>query len=229
LKTPDREQKLYLDGPGKAGIKKAVDRRSGLRNLCSSRARQRCDLDDEYFSGSAIFDFAHVDAGVAAFLSVHRPAGGLADKVDPQKLICSINVGFTATAAGLAVLGWPHLLNPYLTLVRAFFIGVGFVGKRWPAVAFEATVPFRLVLTPLVAKIVSLGVDDSIGGFYGRVEPIPGCRFHNRFFRPRFLAASRLGNRIQCALQSNPFLSKRSPGLYTTNQSQGLLHETKVP
>jgi Transmembrane secretion effector len=157
------------------------------------------------------------------------PAGGLADKVDAQKLIRSINVGFAATATGLAVLGWPYLLNPYLTLVRAFFIGVGFVGKRWAAVAFEATVPFRLVLTPLVAKIVSLGVDDSIGGFYGRVEPIPGCRFHNRFFRPRFLAASRLGNRIQCALQSNHFLSKRSPGLYITNQSQGLLHETKVP
>ena len=83
-------------------------------------------------------------ASLPFFLST-PPASGLADKVDPQKLICSINVGF----------------------------GAGFVGKRWAAVAFEATVPFRLVVTPLVAKIVFLGVDavDSIGGFYGHVKP----------------------------------------------------------
>jgi hypothetical protein len=43
--------------------------------------------------------------------------GALADKVHRQKLICFVNVGLAATAVGLAVLGWLHLLNPYLILV----------------------------------------------------------------------------------------------------------------
>src|SRR6266403_5665317 len=54
------------------------------------------------------------------------PAGALADKVNRQKLVCFLNVGLAPTAAGLAVLGWLHLLNPYLILVSVFFIGVGF-------------------------------------------------------------------------------------------------------
>src|SRR5713101_4829727 len=45
------------------------------------------------------------------------PAGALTDKVDRQKLICFVNVGLAAMAVGLAVLGWLHLLNPYLILV----------------------------------------------------------------------------------------------------------------
>src|ERR1700745_3224495 len=54
------------------------------------------------------------------------PAGALADKVDRQKLVCFINLGLAAMALGLTVLGWLHLLNPYLILVSVFFIGVGF-------------------------------------------------------------------------------------------------------
>jgi MFS family permease len=42
------------------------------------------------------------------------PAGALADRVDRQKLICFVNVGLAVTAVGLAVLGWLHLLNPWL-------------------------------------------------------------------------------------------------------------------
>src|SRR5208282_2134680 len=53
-------------------------------------------------------------------------AGALADKVDRQKLICFINVGSAATAVGLAVFGWLHLLDPYLILVSVLSIGVGF-------------------------------------------------------------------------------------------------------
>src|SRR5271157_4106196 len=40
--------------------------------------------------------------------------------------LCLINVALVATAAGLAVLGWLRLLNPYLMLISVFFIGVGF-------------------------------------------------------------------------------------------------------
>ena len=54
------------------------------------------------------------------------PAGALADKVDRQKLICFVNVGSAATAVGLAVFGWLHLLDPYLILVSVLSIGVGF-------------------------------------------------------------------------------------------------------
>jgi hypothetical protein len=42
------------------------------------------------------------------------PAGALADKIDRRKLVCAINLWLAATAIGLAVLGWLHLLNPYL-------------------------------------------------------------------------------------------------------------------
>src|SRR5215469_8009912 len=51
------------------------------------------------------------------------PAGALADKVDRRKLICSINFGLAALAAGLALLGGLHLLNPYFILVSVFLIG----------------------------------------------------------------------------------------------------------
>jgi MFS family permease len=60
------------------------------------------------------------------------PAGALADKVDRQKLISFINVGLAAMAAGLAVLGWLHLINPYLILVSVFLIGIGFAFNAQP-------------------------------------------------------------------------------------------------
>jgi hypothetical protein len=41
--------------------------------LCG-RPRQRRHLDDECFHGIAVFDLAHLDGGVAAFLSVHAAA-----------------------------------------------------------------------------------------------------------------------------------------------------------
>jgi MFS family permease len=61
-----------------------------------------------------------------SFFLFTLPAGVLADKVDRQKLVCRINLCLSATAFGLAVLGWLHLLNPYLILGCVFIIGVGF-------------------------------------------------------------------------------------------------------
>ena len=54
------------------------------------------------------------------------PAGALADMVDRKKLLCLANVWLAGTAAGLAILGWLHLLNPYLILAFVFLIGIGF-------------------------------------------------------------------------------------------------------
>ena len=181
-----------------------------------------------FFTGSPfLISFMSTVASLPLFLFI-LPAGALADNVDRKKLICFVNVGLAGMAAALAVLVWPHLLSPYLTPVSTFFIGVGFVGKRCAAVAVEATVPFRLALTPLVGKTLSLGAGAvySIGGLYGSLESISGCRFPKRAFRARFLADSLFGKRIQCALQSNHFLSKRSPALYITSHSRGLLHKT---
>ena len=70
MKTPDHEPKLYLDGSAKLGIQKTLDCHGDLRHL-RGRSRQRRDLDDEYLYGIAIFDFAHVNGGLATFLSVH--------------------------------------------------------------------------------------------------------------------------------------------------------------
>jgi len=53
MKTPDHDYELHLDGTAKPGIQKTLDCRGNLRNLCG-RARQRSDLDDEYFYRVAI-------------------------------------------------------------------------------------------------------------------------------------------------------------------------------
>src|SRR6266478_9003380 len=54
------------------------------------------------------------------------PAGALADMVDRKKLLCLANVWLAGTAAGLAILGWLNLLNPYVILAFVFLIGIGF-------------------------------------------------------------------------------------------------------
>ena len=70
MKAPDHERKLELNGTEKPGIQKTLDRYSDFRNL-RGRPRQRRHVDDECFHGIAVFDLAHVNGGVAAFLSVH--------------------------------------------------------------------------------------------------------------------------------------------------------------
>jgi MFS family permease len=71
-------------------------------------------------------------------------AGIIADKVDRQKLVCAINVWLAAITAGLAVLAWLHVLNPYLILASVFLLGVGF--------AFNAP-----AWTSIVSQVVSDG------------------------------------------------------------------------
>src|SRR6266446_2691588 len=97
------------------------------------------------------------------------PAGALADKVDRQKLISFINVGLAAMAAGLAVLGWLHLINPYLILVSVFFIGVGFAfnAPAWtsivPQVVSDAELPSAATLSGLQFNISGI-IGPALGG-----------------------------------------------------------------
>ena len=88
-----------------------------------------------------------------SFFLFTLPAGLLADKVDRQKLVYAINLSLAAAALGLAVLGWLHLLNPYLMLVGVFFIGVGFAfnAPAWtsivPEVVSDAELPSAVTLS----------------------------------------------------------------------------------
>jgi hypothetical protein len=45
--------------------------------------------------------------------------------VDRKKLLCVVNLWLAAAAAGVAILGWLNLLNPYVILASVFLIGVG--------------------------------------------------------------------------------------------------------
>jgi MFS family permease len=97
------------------------------------------------------------------------PAGALADKVDRRKLICFVNVGLAAMAAGLAALGWLHLLNPYVILVSVFFIGVGFAfnAPAWtaivPRVVSDAELPSAATLSGLQFNISGI-IGPALGG-----------------------------------------------------------------
>src|SRR4029077_10046010 len=67
--------------------------------------------------------------------------------------------GLAAMAVGLAVLGWLHLINPYLILVSVFFIGVGFAfnAPAWtsivPQVVSDAELPSAATLSGLQFNI----------------------------------------------------------------------------
>lgn len=99
------------------------------------------------------------------------PAGVLADSVNRKKLVCAINVWLAVAAAGLAILGWLHLLNPYLILICVFFIGIGF--------AFNAPTWISIVTqivsdTELPSAAALNGLQFNISGIVG---PILGGLF----------------------------------------------------
>lgn len=98
------------------------------------------------------------------FFLLTFPAGALADMVDRKKLLCVMHVWLALAAAGLAVLGLLHLLNPMIVLAAVFLLGVGF--------AFNAPV-WVSVITDVVTKeelpsAVTLGgVQMNISGVIG--------------------------------------------------------------
>jgi MFS family permease len=172
------EQKLHLDGTAKPGIQKTLDCDRDLRNLCS-RPRQRRDLEMNIFTGSPFLILLMSTVASLPFFLFTLPAGVLADKVDRQKLICFINVGLAATPVGLAVLGWLHLLNPYLILLSVFFIGVGFAfnAPAWtsivPQVVSDAELPSAATLSGLQFNISGI-IGPALGGL---LVPLAGANF----------------------------------------------------
>jgi MFS family permease len=131
------------------------------------------------FTGSPLLLSLMSTVASLPFFLLTLPAGVLADKVDRQKLICTINVCLAATAFTLAVLGWMHLLNPYLILGSVFFIGVGFAtnAPAWtsivPQVVSEAELPSAATLNGLQFNISGI-----IGpAFGGLLIPLAGANF----------------------------------------------------
>jgi MFS family permease len=107
------------------------------------------------------------------------PAGVLADKVNRQKFVCGINLWLAAMAAGLAVLGWLHLLNSCTILVSVFLVGVGFAfnAPAWtsivPQVVSDGELPSAATLSGLQFNISGI-IGPVLGGF---LIPLAGANF----------------------------------------------------
>ena len=105
-----------------------------------------------------------------SFFLFTLPAGTLADNVDRQKLVCTINVCMASTALVLAVLGWLHLLNPYLILACVFLLGVGFAANApaWTSIVrqtvSDAELPSTAILGSLQFSIAGI-IGPALGGF----------------------------------------------------------------
>jgi predicted MFS family arabinose efflux permease len=113
-----------------------------------------------------------------SFFLFTLPAGVLADKVDRRKLVCAINLWLAATALSLAVLGWLHMLNPYLILICVFCIGVGFAlnAPAWtsivPEIVSNAELPSASTLSGLQLNISGI-VGPALAGL---LVPLAGAK-----------------------------------------------------
>jgi MFS family permease len=107
------------------------------------------------------------------------PAGILTDKVNRQKFVCRINVCLASVAAGLAVLGWLHLLNSYTILASVFLVGVGFAfnAPAWasivPQIVSDAELPSATTLGGLQLNISGI-IGPVLGGL---LVPLVGVNF----------------------------------------------------
>ena len=99
------------------------------------------------------------------------PAGALADRVNRQKLISIVNVGLAAAAGSLAVLGWVHLLNPFLILVSVFCFGLGFA---FNAPAWTSILPQVVSDAELSSAATLSGLQFNVSGIIGPVAAVAG-------------------------------------------------------
>jgi Na+/melibiose symporter-like transporter len=131
------------------------------------------------FTGSPLLLSLMSTVASLPFFLFTLPAGALADRFDCQKLVCTINVCMASTAFALAVLGWMHLLNPYLILGCVFFIGVGFAinAPAWtsivPQIVSDAELPSAATLSGLQFNISGI-IGPALGGL---LVPLAGANF----------------------------------------------------
>jgi MFS family permease len=107
------------------------------------------------------------------------PAGALADIVDRKRLMYVMNIWLAASAGALALLGWLHLLNPFVLLGGVFLIGVGFAfnAPAWTAIQPEIVsndeLPSAATLGGLQLNISGI-VGPAVGGL---MLPFIGANF----------------------------------------------------
>jgi MFS family permease len=109
------------------------------------------------------------------FFLLTLAAGALADVVDRKKLLCLINLWLAAAAAGLAICGWLHVLNPGHILVCVFLIGVGFAFNAparisiVPQIISDAELPAAVTLSGLQLNISGI-VGSALGGLLNPID-----------------------------------------------------------
>jgi MFS family permease len=107
------------------------------------------------------------------------PAGALADIVDRKKFLCLINLWLAVAAAALAILGWLHLVNPYVILTSVFVIGVGFAlnAPAWTSSVSEVVSNVELPSAGILGGL-QLNISGIIGpALGGLLVPVIGLNF----------------------------------------------------
>jgi MFS family permease len=174
----DHDEELHLGGTAEPGIQKTLDCRGDLRYRVAAHDSAATWMMN-IFTGSPLFLSLMSTVASLPFFLFTLPAGALADRVDRQKLVCTINVCMATTAFALAVLGWMHLLNPFLILGCVFFIGVGFAinAPAWTSivrqVVSDAELPSAATLGSLQFSIAGI-IGPTLGGL---LIPLAGANF----------------------------------------------------
>ena len=76
------------------------------------------------------------------------PAGALADMVDRKRMMFVMTIWLAIAAGALALVGWFHLINPWVLLTAIFFIGTGFAfySPAWTSIQPEIVYQRRITL-----------------------------------------------------------------------------------
>jgi MFS family permease len=97
------------------------------------------------------------------------PAGALADMVDRKRMMFVMTIWLAVAAGGLALVGWLHLINPWVLLTAIFFIGTGFAfySPAWtsiqPEIVTNEELPSAATLGGLQMNISGI-IGPAIGG-----------------------------------------------------------------
>jgi MFS family permease len=104
------------------------------------------------------------------FFLLTFPAGALADTMDRKKLLCGMNLWLALVAGSLAILGWLHLLNPWVILSAVFLLGVGFAcnAPAWTSV-ISGVVAKEELASPVTLGGVQMNLSCIIGPAIGGI------------------------------------------------------------
>ena len=120
-------------------------------------------------SGSTLLLSLMSTAATLPFFLFILPAGALADITDLKKMLSAAYIWLAVCAAGVAILGWLHLLNPAVILGSVFLIGTGFAlnapafSAVVPAIVSDEQLPSASALTGLQLNISTI-VGPALGG-----------------------------------------------------------------